>query len=74
MIVNSFSVLSNPRDIAFFAFPTTSGGMQMAPTPPGDMVSFQRYSSGKNWYCETETVAPVLNRTLVGNYPSKLSG
>ena len=71
MIVNSSSVLNDPRDTAIFALPTTSSGMQLAPTAPGDSISYRRYSSSKNWYCETETAAPVSNRTLVGNYPSK---
>ena len=48
-----------------FLLPTTSSGITLAPTAPGDSVSFRQYSSGKNSYRATETAAPVSNRTLV---------
>ena len=71
MIVNSSSVLNDPRNTASFALPTTSSGIPLASTAPGDSVSFRQYSTGKNSYCVTETAAPVSNKTLVGTCPTR---
>ena len=70
MTVNSYSVVNDPRHTAIFVFPTTSSGIPMAPTAPGDSISPWRYSSGKKSYRATETAAPVSNRILVGTLPT----